>query len=326
MIHSIEVKHFRGIKEGKLEGLTPLVVLVGPNGCGKSTILDALLISGSSSPTRAIGEVVARHKTVGDASRWLFWKGNPIQPAEIRVLDGDARNYSISLGKNDDDNPVIWCDILDHTQQLGKVGTIFRNNSPSGYYGSPAVDFNNLDAHLLETGLKNVSLPELYSRATENGHKKEVVALMKEIIFGLDDIIVLTDTGNPYLSLLFSDYAIPNEITGEGIQALLRLTLELAVRPGGIVLLEEPETHQHPGALRQSARAIRAAMRRDIQVVISTHSIEFLDTLLSEVQSQKDLDDMSVFRLLLVDGCLRSARIAGSDIAFLRTEIGDDLR
>ena len=43
MIRSVEIKNFRGIQDGKLEDLTPLVILVGPNGCGKSTILDALL-------------------------------------------------------------------------------------------------------------------------------------------------------------------------------------------------------------------------------------------------------------------------------------------
>ena len=91
-------------------------------------------------------------------------------------------------------------------------------------------------------------------------------------------------------------------------------------------MLEEPEVHQHPGALRQSAKAIWAAIRRGIQVVISTHSLEFIDTLLSEVQTQEELDEMSVFRLLLKEGCLSSSRIAGSDIAFSRTEIGDDLR
>ena len=43
MISAVEIKNLRGIQHGKLEGLTPLTVLVGPNASGKSTILDALL-------------------------------------------------------------------------------------------------------------------------------------------------------------------------------------------------------------------------------------------------------------------------------------------
>ncbi len=48
MINSIEIKNFRGINDGKLEKLTPLTILVGANGCGKSTVLQSLLLGASS--------------------------------------------------------------------------------------------------------------------------------------------------------------------------------------------------------------------------------------------------------------------------------------
>ncbi len=44
MIRSVEIKGLRGIQEGKLDDFTPLVILVGTNGSGKSTVLDAMLI------------------------------------------------------------------------------------------------------------------------------------------------------------------------------------------------------------------------------------------------------------------------------------------
>lgn len=40
MIKSIAITRFRGIVQGALGSLTPLVVLVDPNGCGKSSVLD----------------------------------------------------------------------------------------------------------------------------------------------------------------------------------------------------------------------------------------------------------------------------------------------
>jgi predicted ATPase len=41
-VRSLHIEGFRGIREGTLDDLTPLVVLVVPNGSGKSTIPDAL--------------------------------------------------------------------------------------------------------------------------------------------------------------------------------------------------------------------------------------------------------------------------------------------
>jgi len=326
MISAVEVKNLRGIREGKLEGLTPLVVLVGPNGCGKSTLLDALLIGGSNSPADAIDEVVSRHNTMGDAARWLFWKGDRNSTLEIAVKDAiDIRGYRLRVAGDWFRGSLYFsCEFLVNSESLGVI-TARINSSPIGD-GHDYLQLQTLESRLIETDSRKVRLTELYSRAVEGGRKKDIVALLKQVIFGFENLEILTEGGSPYLSIVLNDHSIPNEITGEGIQALLRLSLELASRPGGIVLLEEPEVHQHPGALRQSAKAIWAAIRRGVQVVISTHSLEFIDTLLSEVQTQEELDQMSVFRLLLKEGCLSSSRIAGSDIAFSRTEIGDDLR
>jgi predicted ATPase len=108
-------------------------------------------------------------------------------------------------------------------------------------------------------------------------------------------------------------------------EALLRLSLELASSGGGVALLEEPEVHQHPGAIGQSARAILAAVRRHIQVVLSTHSLELIDALLAE-SSASDLAGLTVYRLQLQEGLLKSSRLPGPDIAFERTTIEDDLR
>ncbi|MCH7878919.1 MAG: Hsp70 family protein [candidate division Zixibacteria bacterium] len=85
MISSVEIKNFRGIREGKLEGLAPLTVLVGPNGSGKSTILDALLIGASPAPGDAIGRAVRRHQWTQDGARWLFWRANEHEVTRIVV-------------------------------------------------------------------------------------------------------------------------------------------------------------------------------------------------------------------------------------------------
>ncbi len=89
MIQSIEIKNFRGIREGKLEELTPLVVLVGPNSSGKSTILDALLIAAGRQPGNAIGRVVKRRAVTGRGARWLVWRASENGSAEVIARAAD---------------------------------------------------------------------------------------------------------------------------------------------------------------------------------------------------------------------------------------------
>ncbi len=72
MITSIEIENLRGIRAGRLNGLAPLTILTGPNGCGKSTVLDALLIATSPSPAEAVGQAIQRHPVVPSGASWLF--------------------------------------------------------------------------------------------------------------------------------------------------------------------------------------------------------------------------------------------------------------
>lgn len=185
MINGLEIKGFRGIHEGSLDYLSPLAILVGPNGGGKSTILDALLIGSIADP-------------------------------------GDGQS--------------------------------------------------------------------------------------------------------PILHFVFSDYSVPVAVAGDGVHALTRLCLELAARPRGTILLEEPETHQHPRAICQTARAIIAAMRGGTQIILTTHSLELIDALLDESSSDELKDNVSLYRMLLSDGQLKSHRHTGDDAAFARSQVEDDLR
>lgn len=47
MIESIQIKNFRGIREGQIEGFRKFNLLVGPNNSGKSAVLEALYFTGT---------------------------------------------------------------------------------------------------------------------------------------------------------------------------------------------------------------------------------------------------------------------------------------
>jgi predicted ATPase len=170
-------------------------------------------------------------------------------------------------------------------------------------------------------------LAELYSRIAERGRRQSVRDLVASVVEGVDVIEILTERNDPRLHLTFADHSVPVALAGDGVQALVRLSLELAARPegSGTVLLEEPEAHQHPAAIHASAQAIVEAVRRGLQVILTTHDLDLIDALVGALKPD-ELGMLSVFRLVLEQGALRSSRLDGQRVRFARREIEDDLR
>src|SRR6266571_6439785 len=68
MIEKLEIENYRGIAHGEISGLAPLTILVGPNSSGKSTVLEALLLSASPDSGDAMVRAALRRGWVGVAT------------------------------------------------------------------------------------------------------------------------------------------------------------------------------------------------------------------------------------------------------------------
>ena len=60
--------------------------------------------------------------------------------------------------------------------------------------------------------------------------------------------------------------------------APLILFLKYLVRPGDLLILEEPESHLHPAAQRRLARGIVRLVNAGVKVLITTHSETFVSS------------------------------------------------
>ncbi len=96
---------------------------------------------------------------------------------------------------------------------------------------------------------------------------------------------------------------IPVSVASDGLLALLEL-LAPSVYGVRINLIEEPEVHMHPGFLeRYVSELIKFVRGRNLQYVMTTHSLEFLRYLLGDAKRQGVLGEVSVVRLYrLPDG------------------------
>ncbi len=345
MIVSIEIENLRGIRSGRLDGLGPLTILTGPNGCGKSTVLDALLIAASPDMAPAVGEAVSRHPATPSGARWLV--GGIERKARVAVTQWLT---SVEQAKSWE-RSVEW---YERCEERLRSKLIARGASPpfsmafveegllsddplSGWVAFSADNQYEVTRQTQQPGhgLPSVSLidpglprglEEVFSEVAAEGRREEVQALLRDLVPGFERIEILALGGNDFaLAVTSHGRSVPLGLSGDGIQAFVQLALGIAAPRHGLVMVEEPEVYQHPKAIWKSALALLVNARRGVQTVITTHSLELIDALVAQATAD-DLKNMALFNLALEDGQLRSGRRAGEEIQFARETLESDLR
>lgn len=325
MIRAIQINNIRGIRHGRLEGFTPLVILVGPNSAGKSTVLDSLLLGASSDTQSAYQQIISRRQELNNNGEWLFFQqgGSSEVSADIQIQSDDTRLRHTNFRHMGGSNLSI------SSEFTGGDGETPPTHSPS-LFGSPSVPplSDVAEIRLVEPnnqGRREGTLADLYSWVARRGLRKEAKSIVTDLVPDLEDIEIQTENNNPTVHLVYKNGSLPLAVAGDGVRLLVRLSLELAAPLGGVVLLEEPEVHMHPAALRQCARAIHAAISRGIQIILTTHSLDLIDYLLAEANPSA-LDLISLYRLQLRDNQLVNYRLSGTEISLARNQVEDDLR
>jgi hypothetical protein len=299
VIQSIHIENYRGIRTGQLSDLPRIAVLTGPNGCGKSSILEAIELG--SGMDGHPSQIVTRWEFIATPTRWLMSRG----------ADG-----AFKIGITWKDGASFRCRFDVRASQLS-----------ANHYEDPHGVTNTRQALFIEhrPGRLRPPLHQLFTNARIRGGAAEAITVLNEVDPSIRGLEILTEGEIPILHIAHDDRVVPAALAGDGMGSLVRLALELTQRRAGTFLIEEPEAHQHSAAILRTAQVIVAAARLDTQIFLSTHSLELIDDLMS-VLKDEEVDWLAVYRLRLRQGELKVHRVAGADVNAARTAIGDDLR
>ncbi|MGC9259711.1 MAG: AAA family ATPase [Phycisphaerae bacterium] len=332
MIKQLKIGNFRGIRAGTVENFTALNVLVGPSGSGKSTVIDALYLAGSPNldttqhPNQTLlMEITARRGSAGPAAMpgWLLWKVGREGNAII-----DLRNDSFG-GRR-----AIELKITDPSGMLKASENFTLTDKEASNIGRSASElfFEDLGGVRIVSALKtsanepqNEQLPDLFSATTTAGQQDELVDLLRKIDPKLQGLQILTQMQQPFLTLKYSDYVVPVELAGDGVVSLIRFCMKLTAYPARTLLIEEPELHLHYRAIQMAARALWGAIRQGKQIILTTHSVDLIDSLVTEA-SEDALPKLTVFQMRCDGGNLRVNPVPGPDVKFQRMQLEAELR
>ncbi|HVC94342.1 MAG TPA: AAA family ATPase [Pirellulales bacterium] len=326
-IRSLSIKNFRGVREGRIDGFTDVNVLVGRNNSGKTTVVEAITRAamGSGLQNDLFGRPVEQ-----------FW-----QQARAGVTPGDAQ--SLLWYRQDTSNDVDIVGVVDDDDGARKSEElVYRMNmSPqgAGMTAHPRLNQSVQGSTALEAAKRqlfcagitvfrpadafNSGIEENCWRHLLSDRRDRLLTETLNEVFGLDAESFQLLPAN-HLMVLFQRYGLPLDLQGDGTRAAMRTLMTLAMLKSTLLMLEEPECHQHPGSLERFASALcRLAKARAVQLIVSTHSAECVRSFLKAASAAHS--DAAVFHLTLDDGKQDARRLDPEAVEAL-TDTGVDVR
>jgi predicted ATPase len=278
MIESVEFKNFKVLRNATLP-LGRCNILVGPNGSGKTTVLQALQLASDKAKCRFEDIVTAQARTDEQAVVEVRFNWGEPQPGVSWRVRWDATNHR-SHGQ---DPGAVDCDPI-AIRRVIESTRVFSFDPQA--IAAPAMVGANVELQSDGSQLAAV-LDRLRDEAPERFH-----AISAELRGWLPEFdAILFDRpadGRKAITLRTCDghHKIPAVDLSQGtLIALAILTLAHLPDPPSIVGLEEPDKSIHPRLLRHIQDAIYRLShpescgeeREPVQVIATTHSPYFLD-------------------------------------------------
>lgn len=363
MIRSLSIKNFRGIKEGKIEGLGQVNIFIGKNNSGKSTLLDLLcFIKAPFKPTNEFGEFVLesllqrRIRRNVSAEIEFFREYLPKNEIDVEAkFDNEAklnltahherRRIRYSLLSPDSRKLIATFSMT--TKEMPSIQSLRSSGQTSeplrflfqSFRDRPSADMMDIWAYVnnnnVRKNLEFVSGIVLVDadfvrkiEKIENAYWAEILKRRgdKQLRDVLNQTYGLSIEGFsfanyrngssklfsllPAISMHIDDY-------GDGFRYAFSILTVASQAKNTALLLEEPEVHQHEGALRPLFEALRKlAMNNKLQIFISTHSLEVI-----RIWTQLTEDVKTYHLILSGDGKLEVRPIASTD-AKLMMDLG----
>jgi AAA15 family ATPase/GTPase len=305
LITSLSINNFRGIKTGKIEGFADINIIIGANGAGKSTILEA--IYAASAWAESIDnirrqnkfDVIAYRRTErggwNESRSFLWYSMNTGQNIEFTLSfsSGKTMNFIIpytirGMLASADMNKMIFLGKNQH--YVSPEGYVIDERNNVIMRGSPVeiLDFFKeeieflRDCTLIDKMLytrMNFIEESVWPRVFAKRLDKIVINLIREAYEPDAELIsyISTGLGKHSLTVGLSQTAVRVDDLGDGARTSMALALILSTMNHTVALIEDPEIHQHPTGLEKILSfIIDVAQLNKIQIFITTQSIDIL--------------------------------------------------
>ncbi|WP_347292696.1 AAA family ATPase [uncultured Brachyspira sp.] len=306
MIRDLYIENFRGFDKLKIDNIKKINFLVGQNNCGKTSVLETIMIILSESRFKIIENMmnISRSKEnyrenkieLKNIFHNLDYNNNinliynrydninyninisPISKYE-KIVDDDniELNYSIII-TNENTNSIKEEKIIIHNirNTLVHMSMKYVDNKTEVYIPS-TIEYNRLTNYLIEI-LKNKKEEQLLEMISFFNKNIKAINILK------NDIYINIDGINELVSL---------NLMGDGLKKYLSIVLPIVANIYNTILVDEIENGLHHKTIKHLLKSIlNLSKNNDIQMFFTTHSYEVLKFLSEIVNDEfKDIKD-----------------------------------
>ena len=319
----ITIDNFRGIDHLEVKEFAPINIFVGGNNIGKTSILEAIFllsgmsnlplsiqinrVRGISSPQQQMGIRYLFHNISLDR---ISIKGNTVDGGyeleispTFKAIETDIQGSFIPQSTKNAPKRQIEGLIASY----GIEGDLHENElllRDDGFKFAHEKDYEEavLCTFLSPIQRTNNTTQEELDRLIRERRKDEIVDYLK--IF--DPKVTDLESTSSGIFIAIDDVIelLPIEMMGDGISKYLNVLTSalVTVFTRKVILIDEFENGLHYTALRKLWRILLNVVKKtELQLFITTHSIETLQSLADEIAADEDLDDdfMSLYRIAM---------------------------
>lgn len=326
MFKNIGINNFRGIKNLEIDNLRMINVFVGPNNCGKTTIIEALfMMIGMSNPKLYDSINTFRNLLISENNDLRLNFRNLDFNNEITLESFIKKSgkrslridpiYSETFIKTPIDKKMEECDSSSNPSNTIEnfdhaIGLNFNFNKSGENHLSKLTLENNtfhinydenykelLNGRFFSSSTIYNDLPKRIDKIQRDKKKDMLIDVLKKIEPNLIDIALSTNRV-VYVDIGI-DQMIPINLMGGGFVKACSLITNFFLIPDGYLLIDEIENGLHYETLKIVWDAIIAsALKYNLQIFLTTQSSEALTVLINVILNNNyDKNDIGIYSI-----------------------------